>query len=96
MLITATIIPAISHCMLLCIVWLYLRCTSTHCIMATPSSSRYIMIVFALIRCYNCFGVCCSPLNMFTDIASKGCAFIVAPVYHTRKAIRNASYMAKE
>jgi hypothetical protein len=36
--------------------------------------------MFALIGCYNGSRVCCSPLYMFTDFASWGCAFIVTPV----------------
>lgn len=49
-------------------------------VLAAHSRRWYVMIMLALIRGYDCFWVCRSPLNMLTHFAPLVCAFIVAPI----------------
>lgn len=54
--------------------------SSCHVMTAVPSKG-HIMIMFPLVCCYDCFGVCCSSFNMLPDIASVISAFVIAPAH---------------
>jgi len=69
----------------------HLGCTSVGCIMAAVSSSRDIMVMLSLVCSYDGFGICCSPLNMLTNIASCTGAFVITP-----GDINNASVVSSQ